>query len=272
MHAALASATRTTRVSLIITTQNRPASLDRVLGSVARQILVPDDILIADHSEDLAVEDVITSWFGSLPCPLKRYEASLSAGRGAASALNLAVRAARGEYLVFTEGDCVLHPRFMSDHVAHAATGSFVQGRRAAVRSRYVHRVSTRSFHPWIWFLRRRAYGFQQGIRRPWTAVRLNDYRRVHGCNFAAWRSDVIQANGFDEALDESGCEIIELAERLRNRGLTLKRITGQAIVYHLDHRRTERYRTGVNEKILERTRQEKLKRCEHGLAGAVVP
>ena len=255
------------RATLIVSTYDRPDSLERVLGSIARQSCLPHEIFIVDQSEDPATSGVVKLWSSRLSVTLQRFSAPNPGSRSFSSALNCAVQAARGDYLIFVEGDCLLHRSFISDHLAHAAAGAFVQGRRAGVRARYVRRVSTQSFHPWIWFLQRRAYGLHEGIRRPWPAVRLNDFRRVHRCNFAAWREDLWRVNGFNTAFDERGCEVIELAERLRNAGLTLKVITGQAIVYHLDHRRTARYHTHVNENVLDRTRREKLMRCERGLA-----
>jgi GT2 family glycosyltransferase len=122
-----------------------------------------------------------------------------------------------------------------------------------------------------VWFMRRRIYGLRQGIRRPWAAVRKNDFRAIHGCNFALWRSDLVKVNGFDEAFDESGREFLELVERLRNAGMTVRSVTGQAIVYHLDHHRTARYRTRLSDEILERTRREKRVRCEHGVVSTAV-
>jgi GT2 family glycosyltransferase len=179
--------------------------------------------------------------------------------------LNQAIRAARSEYLIFIEGDCLPHRRFIEDHMRHAYPNSFVQGRRARVRARYVHRVHT-PFRPMLWLMRRRILGVREGVRRPWPSIRINDRRLIHGCNFAVWRKDLIRVNGFDETFDEPGYELIELAERLLNSGLTLRTITGQAIVYHLDHRHLARYGTLNSERILERTRQEKRTTCDRGL------
>lgn len=259
------------RPSLIVSASDNPDALNLVLESVGLQTrLLPEvEILIADQSTDDQIAIVVKKWSRALPGRVERFRSS---GNSASSApvLNCAARAATGDYLIFVDGDCLLERHFIADHLRNAKPATFVQGRRARVRTRYVRRVSLRSFRPMVWFLRRRIHGWRLGLRRPWPAVRLNDARAINGYNFALWREDFFRVNGFDETFDEGGDEVAELAERLWHAGLTLRTITGQAIVYHLDHHHRARYRTSVSEKILERTRREKLVRCEHGVTNIV--
>jgi hypothetical protein len=253
------------RPSLIVSTSDNPDALNLVLESICLQTRLPCEVLIADQSTDNQSTLVAGKWSAVLPCPVQIFQPS-GDRNSRAPVLNRAVRAATGNYLIFIDGDCLLHRRFIADHCRQARPGTFVQGRRAGVRARFVRRLSPRSFRPLIWFLQRRSHGLRQGFRRPWPSVRLNDRRSIHGCNFAVWRDDCFRANGFNEAFDESRHEMVELAERLFNAGLTLRTITGRAIVYHLDHRPVAWYGTGVSARILERTRRERIIRCELGL------
>ncbi|HYP18196.1 MAG TPA: galactosyltransferase-related protein, partial [Opitutus sp.] len=156
--------------------------------------------------------------------------------------------------------------RFIADHLRHAERGAFVQGRRAGIRARYVRRVSPAKLHPIALFVRGQLYGLRRAVRRPWAAVRKNVGRSLYSCNFALWRDDFFRVNGYDESFVGWGHEDAELAQRLRNAGVSCKTIIGQAIVYHLDHPRVARYRMSVNERLLERTRREKRTRCEQGV------
>lgn len=260
------------RLSLIVSTSENPDALNLVLESVSLQTPRPRsiEILIADQSNDDQITLVEKKWSRVLPCRVERFWLSVNSS-STAPVLNAAARAATGDYLVFVDGDCLLERHFIADHLSHAKPGTFVQGRRARVRGRYARRVSPRSFRPMLWFFLRRIHGLSRGIRRPWPAVSVNEAHAINSYNFAVWREDFFRVNGFDETFDEGGDEFIELAERLRHAGLMLRTITGQAIVYHLDHRHRARYRTTVSEKILERTRREKLIRCERGLTYAAV-
>jgi hypothetical protein len=252
------------RPSLVISTSDQPDALRLVLECVGRQTVTPAEILIAKSPGDVEQTDVSTTWARRLHCPLIHLSAPHPM-QSRVPVLNQAIRAARSEYLIFIEGDCLPHRRFIEDHLRHAQPNSFVQGRRARVRSRYVNRVNA-PFRPMLWLMRRRILGLRVGVRRPWPSIRINDRRLIHGCNFAVWRKDLIRVNGFDESFDEPGYELIELAERLLNSGLTLRTITGQAIVYHLDHRHLARYGTRNSERILERTKQERRTTCDQGL------
>ena len=257
--------------SLVISSADNPDALNLVLESIALQTQLPAEVLVIDPSHNPATTAVVTHWTKNYPVPLKQIPGETET-RSRAPLLNAAVRASSGEYLVFLDGDCVPHRRFIADHVRHATAGTVVQGRRARIRARYVRRLTPRQFHPNLWLLRRRILGIGKGIRRPWASVRVNGATSSHSSNFAAWRSDLIRVNGFEQAFDEIGFEGRELIERLRNAGVTLCTITGQAIVYHLDHRRLARYGTGTSERILERTAREKRIRSEHGLEAVVVP
>jgi glycosyltransferase involved in cell wall biosynthesis len=252
--------------SLIIGTSGNSDALNLVLASISLQSRRPCEVFVVDESNDDQCANVIRAWLEKLRCPIFRIAPDPSGGSRAAL-LNRAVRAATGDYLIFSEGDCLLHRHFIADHLRHADPGVFVQGRRAGVRARYVRRISARRFHPLYWFLRRRVYGLRQGIRRPWPAIRLNDLRTVHACNFSVSREDLVRVNGFNESFDESGNELIDLAMRLRNAGLTLRTVTGHAIVYHLDHRQVAKYGSLRSAKILDETRRLNIVRCQQGLA-----
>ncbi len=52
-------------------------------------------------------------------------------GYQAARIRNKAIAKARHEYLILIDGDMVLHPAFVKDHLAVARTARFVQGGRA---------------------------------------------------------------------------------------------------------------------------------------------
>jgi glycosyltransferase involved in cell wall biosynthesis len=259
------NATAPSRPSLILTTADNPLALNLVLEAISLQTHAAFEVIVVDCGSDSQTKAVIETWSARLAFRVEHLWQSADRFQKA-SALNQAVRTSRGDYLIFLDGDCLPHRQFIADHLLHAEPGLFVQGRRAGIKGRYVRRVSARNFNPVRLFLRRRLYGLHRGLRRPWPSVKLTEGTRLKGCNFAVWREDFFRVNGYDENFVGWGHEDTELAERLSNAGLSCKIVTGQLIVYHLDHARVVRYQTAVNERILERTRQEKRTRCEKGL------
>lgn len=253
------------RLSLIVSTSDNPLALDLVLEAVSLQTVAPSELLIADDGSDDQTTAIIEKWSLRLPFPVRRFWQPHEGFRKTII-LNRTVRESTGDYLVFIDGDCLPHRKFLADHIRHAEPGAFVQGRRAGIRARYVRGVSPRSFHPVMLFLQRKLYGIRRGLRRPWPVVRINDRSLIQGCNFALWRDDFFRVNGYDESFVGWGHEDTELAERLCNAGLKCKTVIGHAIVYHLDHPRVARYRMAANERILERTKREKITRCVRGV------
>jgi hypothetical protein len=90
--------------------------------------------------------------------------------------------------------------------------------------------------------------------------------RGVRGCNFAAWRRDLVRVNGYNEAFVGWGREDSELAVRLMNSGVKRLDIRGWALCYHLWHPPASRSGLTANDEILVQAQGAKATRCEFGL------
>ena len=86
--------------------------------------------------------------------------------------LNQTLVAATGDYLVFTDGDCVPHPRFIADHAALAEKNFWVQGRRCFVREKYVPEFSADLIPAWGWMVAGKITGAAKGVRWPFAIIR----------------------------------------------------------------------------------------------------
>ena len=45
--------------------------------------------------------------------------------------MNKAIRVASGDYIIQIDGDIILHPKFIQDHIQQAKPGFFIKGSRA---------------------------------------------------------------------------------------------------------------------------------------------
>ena len=103
------------RFSIIIPTHNRGVLLDRCLAAIGE--LEYDrsefELLIVDDGSNPPVADIVARHAGILPVQYFRTE-----GVGPASARNLALRQALGEYVVFTDDDCRPHPHWLAAYDA----------------------------------------------------------------------------------------------------------------------------------------------------------
>jgi predicted glycosyltransferase involved in capsule biosynthesis len=90
--------------------------------------------------------------------------------------------------------------------------------------------------------------------------------RGVKTCNFAFWRRDAIQVNGFNEEFVGWGREDSEFTVRLLNVGLKRQNVRFNALAYHLYHPISDRKHLPENDRILQKTIERRLTWCAQGL------
>ncbi len=255
------------RLSLIVSTYNRPEVLSQVMAGVANQSMRPHEVLIADDGSGSPTRERIHSWARRQPFPV-RHVWHPDEGFRKTIILNQAVAESTGDYLVFTDGDCVPHRRFLEDHARLAEPGYWVQARRCFVQETWVTAFDGVRTPVFQWMLRGRITGAAKGIRLPIPLVRRDTAQRgIIGCNLAAWREDVVAVNGFDE--DYSGWGIGEdsdLGSRLYHLGRRRKFVYGRAITYHLNHPPAPRGHVEGSLARLGETLRSRRIRCDHGL------
>ena len=267
------------RLALCITTHARADALEAVLASVDAQIAMPDEILVAEDGADpatAAVLDRTAAERATTAVPL-RHLRQPHAGFRVARLRNLALAAARSDYLVFIDGDMLLHRGFIADHRRCARRGTYTQGVRvnldAALTGRLLADPSTAHLRlpgpaaAQRLGLRRlalvhspRLQPLLRGIATAWTAVK--------SCNQGFWRSDLLAANGWDERFEGWGPEDKELCARLEHAGLRRQALAAGGIACHLHHPPAARDRRAHNESLLAATLAARTTRCVYGVDG----
>ena len=255
------------RLSLIISTYNRPEALAKTLAGAALQTRPPDEVLIADDGSKQPTRDLVEAWAKSRPFQVKHIWHE-DAGFRKTVILNRTVAAATGNYLVFTDGDCVPQARFIEDHLAVAERGFWVQARRCFVKEKSVPQFEPGRTAVFRWMLTGRITGAAKGIRLPFPIVRRDTAQRgIIGCNLAVWRDDLIAINGFDEEYSGWGIgEDSDLGTRLYHLGRRRKFVYAHAIVFHLNHPMAPRDHVADSLARLEETIGSGKVRCARGL------
>src|ERR1035437_6727530 len=95
-------------LTLVINTFHQPDYLGRVLNAVSRQSSLPEEVLLADDGSENETKMVFDQWRTS---QLFRCEHVRQKHQGfrRTRILNLAIAAARADYLVFLDGDTIPH-------------------------------------------------------------------------------------------------------------------------------------------------------------------
>ncbi len=258
------------RIALIVSTYERADALAAVLDSVSRQRAAADEIVIADDGSGQATTEVIGAFRRRSAVPV-RAVSQPHEGFRLTRLRNLAIAASTADYLVFIDGDMLLHEGFVADHRRQARPGCFTQGVRVradpALTARLIAEPRTRLTPgaAGLGFLRR-AYLLRSHRLASATRRLANRFIAIKGCNQAFWRDDLVRVNGFNEDIRGWGPEDKELCARLAHAGVARQSLLFGGIAVHLHHPPASREALPANLAVLETTLRERRTWCERGL------
>jgi glycosyltransferase involved in cell wall biosynthesis len=258
------------RLALAITTYERPDALAAVLATVERQQVPPAEILVADDGSGEATRDLVASFVARSRVPA-RHVSQPHEGFRLTRLRNLAIAATRCDYIVFVDGDMLLHPAFVADHARLARRGFFTQGVRVLADPALTQALladPSRFPAPLDRGLGglRRAYLLHAPALAPRVARLANGLVAIKGCNQGFWRDDLVRVNGFDETMVGWGPEDKELCARLEHAGVGRQTLLFGGIACHLHHAAASRAALPSNLAVLRATLAQGKTRCEHGL------
>lgn len=260
------------QASLIISTYNRPDALETVLHSVAVQVTLPDEVLIADDGSGEDTRELIRRWQSVLPIPLHHIWHE-DKGFRAAEIRNKAIVRAGYPYIIQIDGDTILHPCFVKDHLRYAEQGCFLTASRAFIDEEETRRVIAAKRTDIRWYspgLRHRLHALRLPILNSFVKPKSGPVERIYlhcrGCNISYWRSDALAINGYDESFVGWGREDSDFVIRLLYLGCKSKKIKFAAIQYHLYHRENDRGNLEENNRLFEQRIQEKTYRTSQGI------
>ena len=228
-------------ISVIVTTYNRPDYLSAVLRSLFHQTDRNFEIIVADDGSGPETQTVIRQHQGV------RHVWHEHNGFRAAEIRNRAIVAAKGDYLIFSDGDCIMPSRFVATHRRLAERDWFVPGKRVFLSRSFTERVLRDDLQPeqfglaqWI---RRRANGdvSRFGILAslplgPLRKLSPNKWKSAQTCNLGVWRSDIERVGGFDVRYVGWGLEDSDFVVRLLRSGVQRKSGRFACAVIHLWH------------------------------------
>lgn len=246
---------------MVITTYNRPDALAAVVEACFVQSDKNFEIIIADDGSTANTRRCVDALRKRSPVPLKHVWQS-DRGFRAAMARNRATQAARGEYVVFLDGDCIPQRDFISQHRKLARRGHMVRGSRVLLSPVLTRRVLDGLVDlPACGALRH--VGLRLGghmnkllqVLLRWPDIGREStrfsWRRIKSCNLGVWRCDLDTVDGFDESFQGWGHEDADLAVRLFNAGVMRKDGAFATEVFHLYHQQAERNQAAGNRAIV---------------------
>jgi glycosyltransferase involved in cell wall biosynthesis len=259
---------RSMSVSLIITTYNWEDALEEVLLSAFLQKVSPDEIIIADDGSKDTTGNLIDKLKEQSEVPvIHSWQEDL--GFRAAMSRNKAIAKASSEYIITIDGDMMLHPLFIKDHLKHSQKNQFTIGSRVLLSENKTNNIFQQKNKKLSFFsrgIKNRKNTIHSNILSKVFSIKTTSLKGIRTCNMGFFKEDAISVNGFNEDFTGWGREDSEFAVRLFNHGLIRKNIKFNAIGYHLFHKENTRKNLEKNDEILAKTISEKLNRCPNGI------
>jgi len=254
--------------SLVLSTYNWPEALALVLKSIANQTQLPDEVIIADDGSKEETKILIDSLKLNFPVPIKHIWHE-DDGNRKAIIMNKAIAEATSEYIISIDGDVILHPNFIEDHLMMIEKNVYLYGSRVNIQKSILSELMSTKMINFNFF--------SKGIKKRGRTIRIpflaknqkkhsNYSSKMRGCNFSFWKDDFIKVNGYNEEFSGWGREDSELVLRMHNAGIEAKRLKFAGIVFHIYHNEQSKSFLDRNDKIQEKTIQQKLTFAPKGI------
>ena len=224
------------KASVIISVYKDVAALKAVLRSLERQTEQDFEVIISEDGTCAEMAEFIRRYSFCWPMQHLTQE---DKGWRKNKALNAAIMAAKADWLIFVDGDCVLHPRFVETHLRYSAPNVVLAGKRVMLNSELSDKVlQGKAIHLWPYLFSKRGCRLvEEGFYVPFAHWCRRKVRHLTGSNMSMSKADILAINGFDENYVRPAIgEDFDIEWRLPANGCKIVSLRNLAVQYHLYH------------------------------------
>lgn len=266
------------QVTLVISFYKNTRMLDLVLASLEIQTFKNFNLIITDDGSPAEVVKHVHNSLEKLSFPsLHIWHEDIGFRKN--RILNWAIHHCSTEYMVFIDQDCILHPEFMAEHVQAKQAKSVLCGRRINLTSFASNRLTPEKIKNHyiqnnLWWIILSGLFMKdnngiKGIHYKNSFLRKNANQKprgIVGCNFSAFKQDLLDINGFDTRYEGAGFgEDSDIEFRLTLNGVKMIPFCNTAVQYHVYHRLLTR--SNENESLFNSILKEKKIKTDFGLS-----
>lgn len=232
------------KASVIISVYKNVNALRFVLDSLRCQTEKDFEIIISEDGNSDIMFDFVRNydWF----CQYQHITQD-DLGWRKNRALNRAIVKAKADWLIFLDGDCIVHRCFVEMHLFYAKPNHVLVGKRVKLSEKLTLKlfdgdIKFRALGREMW----KRLLFRQGCRFTDEGIfislcsskPLRGAKMLKGCNMSFSKETILAINGFNEdyKLPSIG-EDEDIDWRLRAIGCQFVSVRNRAIVYHLHHK-----------------------------------
>jgi cellulose synthase/poly-beta-1,6-N-acetylglucosamine synthase-like glycosyltransferase len=237
-------------VALIISVYKDVNNLRVILDALKFQTYSNFEIVISEDGNNEAMKLFVDSY--PFINPIKHIT-QIDEGWRKNKSLNNAIRSSSADYLIFIDGDCVPHHKFIESHVQLADAKGFVAGKRVKLGPKYsekfkaeIHtllKLESQIEKDLLAVLRDGAKFYEEAFYFNPSGIlgfipKLRKMKNLKGCNMSFHKATIEAINGFDEDYELPAIgEDVDLLWRLGGLGYKIISARNLAVQYHLYHR-----------------------------------
>lgn len=227
------------KATLIISVYKDVEALQAVFRSLERQVEQDFEVIVSQDADDSCFDTLIECYRKQFPIQFIQQQDS---GFRKNRMLNRAIKLSQTNQLIFIDGDCILHPRFIQQHLSLLQKGRFCIGRRVdldGTTSRLIKtgRVVIPSFYM---MFKNKSIRIEESFFLP--GFMRKQKPKLLGCNMSWHKEDLILLNGFDETYETPGFgEDTDIEYRALKAGIKPYSTRFRTIQFHLFHERPTR-------------------------------
>jgi glycosyltransferase involved in cell wall biosynthesis len=256
------------RTALLISTYNWPEALHLVFKSILNQTKFPDEILIADDGSKEETKTLIEEFRNKIKVPVKHFWQE-DKGFRKSKILNKAIAGSATDYIIQVDGDCILHSKFIEDHISSSEKGIYLYGSRVNIIPDFVEDIFEKDKNN-FGFFSKEIKNRTRSLSIPFLSRLYKSHygisSKFRGCNVSFFRKDLIEINGYNEDFEGWGREDSDLVIRMGNSGIRAKRLRYAAILYHIYHKTNSKSNLELNNKIQKETIEKGIRRITNGI------
>ena len=205
------------------------------MASVCWQSVLPSEVIVADDGSNIETTNLIAKYGETMKVPLV-HSYQPDSGFRLARSRNLAISKARGDWVIFLDGDCVMPKDFIQSMMGLFDKGSVVFGSRLLLSDSVSQTLLSRvpSYEKVCsLFSGRKFLKLPLGLLR---RVPVRSWKAARGFMFCISQSDLLRLGGFDENFESWGLEDSDFFVRALRSGLVLVDSRYKTSVLHLFH------------------------------------
>ena len=269
---------KTVCASVIVACYKDTEALKLIVDALNQQTVSDFEIILAEDGNS----DVVRDFVEGLHQDNVIHTTQEDIGWRKNASMNNAIRAASGKLLIFIDGDCIPHKRFVEGYCALQQEKTVLCGRRVELGPEISKQIregkmllDTIQDH----YLANYFTLAKDDVRHYEEGIVLNDFLfrwrhgkkktvTILGCNFAVNREDMVAINGFNEDyISPSVGEDTDPEWRLSEYGCTMATARNRAVVFHLYHEhKYDAEQNAKSRKVFDRVKKNREIECKNGL------